>query len=590
MESMGVYMYTESNAFIPLEQAKKKIISETNKDVFNRLFSNKYLFLSVKENGVEYIYRKDIPFYIRLAKTNLIITENDYEKFGSAYNLLSSFFKISDNTAVFAMDDLIYCGIPAFLRNLLYYPVFENYDNRIEINSERFEVMGITVITYETQIKEYMRNVIKRKKETDHVLKSNFASTASYMGNKRKIAGFLIEAIIPHATDKCTFIDLMCGSGAMSRAFAQLSNTYASDAQEFCLYLARIQGHGLTKSNSQKILDRISYHYKINYDYLKNIYEKSLDEEAMVYLQNWSNKSDVYLSYQKCVERFPLYSSTEKTPQNIEEIIERHKKNTKEFPYCLFTLYFTNVFFGLHQCIQLDSIRYAIDNLKKEDRIWALGALVITAYQISSGHASHFAQPKKVTEKNIDKILIKRNKSAYHEFCKRLLCLAEESELTANEIHILSGPWKNALTYAKDNVLGKKLIYLDAPYKRDEYSRYYHVLETLVKYDYPSSELNGHMRSKKLKERFATEFFTKSAKAVEKIFVDIITEIIKSDMKCAWSYSDNGDASIINVINGVHEQTNCNISLYGIPHNHHSQRALEHSIHVTEYCIIFSPK
>lgn len=213
----------------------------------------------------------------------------------------------------------------------------------------------------------------------------------------------------------------------------------------------------------------------------------------------------------------------------------------------------------MHQCIQLDSLRYAVDQFSGEERLWALGILVVTVYQVSSGHANHFAQPKKITENNITDILIKRQKSAYHEFSKRLICLSEESESTANEIKLLPGPWKNALDYAVDSISGEKIVYLDAPYKRDEYSRYYHVLETMVKYDYPSSELKGQIRSKRLKERFATEFFTKNSHTVEKILVDVIIAILSSDMKCAWSYSDNGDASIINVISNVLAQTACKV-------------------------------
>lgn len=76
-------------------------------------------------------------------------------------------------------------------------------------------------------------------------------------------------------------------------------------------------------------------------------------------------------------------------------------------------------------------------------------------------------------------------------------------------IRTIDGPWKQALERMKPFVSLNSLVYLDAPYKRNEYSRYYHVLETMVKYDYPSSENKGHISSKSKGERFATEFFTK---------------------------------------------------------------------------------
>lgn len=585
-------MSIESNShFISLEQVRQQILVETGTDKFWKTFQNHYLFLRIKDksSGIEYISREDLPFYLRLAKVNANISEDTYNKFGAAKNLLSVFLKISDNTVIYISDYSENRQIPAFVRNLFYYPILVSRPSQIETHPSQFDLMGITVITYERQIKEYMDRVVKRKQDTDRIRHSNFTNTASYMGNKKKIAGFIVEALFPYISNDPFFIDLMCGSGAMSQAFAQLGVTYASDAQEFCKLLAKIQGSGFTKNHAIEVLEKLSYYYKKNYQELRKRYQKQLNGEATLYRRDWSDKTHIFSMYNEYVAGFSLYSSTEFIPEQLRALVNRYKKDSKKFPYCLFTLYFSNIFFGLHQCIQLDSLRYAVDQFSGEERLWALGILVVTVYQVSSGHANHFAQPKKVTENNITDILIKRQKSAYHEFSKRLICLSEESESTANEIKLLPGPWKNALDYAVDSISGEKIVYLDAPYKRDEYSRYYHVLETMVKYDYPSSELKGRIRSKRLKERFATEFFTKNSNTVEKILVDIIIAILSSDMKCAWSYSDNGDASIINVISNVLEQTACKVYLYGTSHNHQSQRGSNHKIPVTEYCIVFCP-
>jgi adenine-specific DNA methylase len=215
---------------------------------------------------------------------------------------------------------------------------------------------------------------------------------------------------------------------------------------------------------------------------------------------------------------------------------------------------------------------------------------VNTAYQVSSGHAGHFAQPKNISPNNILKTLSRRQKSAYHEFSKRFLCLAAESEQCRNEIKLVPGPWKTALELVNEQIGERAVIYLDAPYKRDEYSRYYHVLETLVKYDYPSSEFKGRTRSKKLGERFSTEFFTKTSSKVDLLFIQIIGTVLKAGMTCVWSYSSNGIASVIDVIDAVRKQIRCNVHLYGIPYQHQAQRKDGHKLSVTEYCIVFSPQ
>ena len=385
-------------------------------------------------------------------------------------------------------------------------------------------------------------------------------------------------------------MDLMCGSGAMSQAFAQLGPTYASDAQEFCQLLAKVQGRGFTKLRAQQVLERIAPYYNQHIQVLKELYQEQLEEEERLYLQDWSNREVVFSAYNEFVTRFQLYSSTSPISSELTALISQYKANPKKYPYCLFTLYFSNVFFGLLQCIQLDSLRYAVDQLKDEEKRWALGILVVTAYQVSSGHAGHFAQPRRISSQNILETLSQRQKSAYHEFSKRFLCLAEESERCQNEVKLISGPWQNALEFAGKYIGKQAVIYLDAPYKRDEYSRYYHVLETLVKYDYPSSELKGRIRSKKGGERFSTEFFTKTSSKVDNIFIKIITQVLEAGMTCVWSYSDNGVASVIDVINKVRNLVPCKIHLYGIPYQHQSQRKESHKLSVTEYCIVLSPR
>jgi adenine-specific DNA-methyltransferase len=53
---------------------------------------------------------------------------------------------------------------------------------------------------------------------------------------------------------------------------------------------------------------------------------------------------------------------------------------------------------------------------------------------------------------------------------------------------------------------GTAVIYADPPYSRAQYSRYYHLLETLVLYDYPEVTGKGRYRA----GRFTTDFSQRS--------------------------------------------------------------------------------
>lgn len=585
---MDAYMSIENDSnFIPLHIAKQWVTSHMQSGT--RFFDSQ-MILCIQDGDKDYILKDDMDYYANLVKINSNITEYDRQRFGGEGNLFSKFVKISDHTAIYLPDEPMVKPLPAFVRNLFYYSELLDSSHTLKRIPARFEVLGVIVITYESSVELYLEQMIQRKRELDRVRHSNFVNTTSYMGNKKRIAGFIIESMFPHLSKDSIFVDLMCGSGAMSQAFAQLGLTYASDAQNFCQLLAKIQGYGFSQIKAQQVLQKIGPYYHEHVQLLTNLFQTQLKGEEALYLLDWSDPEKVFSSYMAFSNQFQLYSSTAPINPELDELVSKYKENPQKKPYCLFTLYFSNVFFGLMQCIQLDSLRYAVDQLEGEEKTWALGVLVVTTYQVSSSHAGHFAQPRKLSVDNILKTLSQRKKSAFHEFSKRFLCLAEESEQCPNEIKLIAGPWQNALDFAEKDLGKHAVIYLDAPYKRDEYSRYYHVLETMVKYDYPSSEYNGHLRSKKLGERFSTEFFTKTSSKIDGIFADIITRIIKSGMVCVWSYSNNGDASIIDVIDRVRSQVQCKIHLYGVPYQHQAQRRAGHSLKVMEYCIVFSQK
>ena len=264
-------------------------------------------------------------------------------------------------------------------------------------------------------------------------------------------------------------------------------------------------------------------------------------------------------------------------------------------PYCLFSAYFSNIYFGLRQCVEIDSLRFAIDHLEDEDeRSWALGALVATLSYLGNTYGGHFAQPRfrKVKDINLREfvnLLERRVQSVFHEFAVRLENLARES-WTSKEIEVVPGPWQRSLEHAEALLTGGEVVvYLDAPYKRDEYSRYYHVLETLIKYDYPHSEGVGRVPKKEPGERFKSEFFTRDVAQIEAVLSDIFCSVLEKGWSCAWSYSDSGDATIVSVIEDVASETNCIVKSYCTPYTHKAQGG-KRSKKVREYLLIFRPR
>lgn len=550
---------------------------------------NKSLIVTIKRKDEKYLYKDDLEICKEIMHLNYNLPENDYMNVGYNESFLVERIKIETNTFFCYSLQESQKAAPVFIRNIIY--MFR--DKYKKCDRMEYDVLGVTIVTYNKFVAIYIENAMYRKYRLDQIKMSNFANSSAYMGSKKSLVGFVVEALWPHVEDDSVILDIMCGSGAVSNALAQMSNVYASDAQFFCRLLAKIQGAGFNKKKAFEILNELYIYYIDNLRSLQDECKNQLDLEKEVFHMDMNNPDLVFEKYKKYMENVDLYSSTESTSKKLMEKIQIRKSNNKLFPYCLFTYYFSNVYFGLEQCMQIDSIRYAIDTIQDEEvKNWVLGVLVVTVSAIASNHAGHFAQPKRVDEKSISEVIEKRKKSAWLEFSKRLLSVAAESERYSYNINIVDGPWKNALKQVANLDSSNLIVYLDAPYKRDEYSRYYHVLETVALYDYPASERKGCLRSKLNGERFRTEFFSKNTHVIEDNLKNTIVTILQVSKACVWSYSDNGVAFIPNVVNMVLREVTCKVYFYSIPHKHNSQRKKEKthkvsSLAVMEYCIVF---
>ena len=445
-----------------------------------------------------------------------------------------------------------------------------------------YDVPGGILISNNQYIINYLEQVEARRIIYKNARNNDFANTSTYMGIKRAITDFIVESIIPHCNEETAFLDIMCGSGSVSSIFAMFGKTYASDAQRFCTLLAKVQGKGLNIQYASKLLDYLYPFYIQNVKALNELFGDCVLLEDDIFHIDTANVDDIYNLYQELMLRTKLYSSTDKVTSEIFELINSRKCNNKMFPYCLFSTYFANIYFGIQQCIQLDSLRFAIDQVVEiNDQEWLLGILVISASVVATNYGGHFAQPKKVERSNVVEILEKRKISVWLEFSKRLIEIASESEQKTNDIVIIPGPCENVLKWLERKRGEELIVYLDAPYKRDDYSRYYHVLETLVLYDYPSAEYKGRNRSISKGERFQSEFSTRTVEKIENALVHIVTKVLETNNICVWNYSNNGNASIINVINRVKKFGPCDVFIYETSHRHVGQGSSKKRVNST---------
>ncbi len=384
----------------------------------------------------------------------------------------------------------------------------------------------------------------------------DFANSAYYLGSKRRLGPFLSEALHCFAPDAEAVVDLMCGSGAASGAFSRHVPVVASDAQSFSLLLARVQGGGMTPDRAEGVLCEVLGRARPHLSDLQ-----SLAADAIAAEQAWLHGPGDPQACLAAAAAFPTYRSDDPPGRTVRgwdpvALVAERRSDPAAYPYVLFLAYFANRFVGVRQATEIDSLRYAIDGLSGLEREWALGALVVSVSAVATTYAGHFAQPlvndRSLSDRVFRQLLRKRPMSVIREFEARLRSLAASSADVRHPVTPVPGPWRDGLEASGAALGGRRpVVYLDPPYTREEYSRYYHVLETLADYRYPSAVGPGRVPGKGPGGRFASEFFTRSRSRMIASLAALIAEPLSRGWPVLWSYGSSAAVDATDVLGAV---------------------------------------
>jgi adenine-specific DNA-methyltransferase len=176
-------------------------------------------------------------------------------------------------------------------------------------------------------------------------------------------------------------------------------------------------------------------------------------------------------------------------------------------PARLVTERYANVYFGIVQSVEIDSLRAAIESTYPTTgtvRDLCLCALLLACITCATG--PHFAQPAQVNSMHSLRVIVERRaRSVVWEFDLALGRLAARRPPRLPFADATRLNWREALTRFGDRVEGTVAgVYIDPPYSKLQYSRYYHVLNVLLAYDYPPVSGAGRYppRDRRLSSRF----------------------------------------------------------------------------------------
>jgi len=293
-------------------------------------------------------------------------------------------------------------------------------------------------ISYESQSKARIKTSVIPGKENDPCAdKFPMLHTIKYSGCKSRLLPIIVWLVKQVVKPGGTVLDLMAGTHCVGYALKQQYQIYANDIQE--------------------------YSYIIGKAYIKN---------------------GGYSVNGGLAEKDLLSSIT---------------RNNKAGRFDLFQKAYADTYFTESQCIEIDNIRAAVDEVpspRKELYLTTLMSAMCYASN-STGHFAEFLSKKPPEPKSVQDLFFKK--------CGNISVVANryENDVFNTEHRAFLDGTNPRLT----KIVGESdLLYVDPPYSPAQYSRFYHVLETLVKYDYPSVEFKGRYR----KDRYFSAFCRKS--------------------------------------------------------------------------------
>ncbi len=356
------------------------------------------------------------------------------------------------------------------------------------------------------------------------------AVPTKYMGSKRSLAPKIARRI-SREHPGATVLDVFSGMCAVGTQLVSRHPLLTNDIHAFAEAVADAFFVADEEGPRQQDLSKFLAQYERNRRELLAVVDSRLKRERGAI--EGAPRPHGWKKFREFTER-DLSGAVPKQLAGLDAL-DSYRRNNRKFPYCLVSSYFGSAYFGVSQSVEIDSIRFAIDQAPKRLRSRYLSALVhATSHCAASpGHFAQFLIPR--NKQNTLYIARIRQRSVLTRFLAALASFPAIECFDRDRNRVFRSDATSLLASAKNEFPKRDfVIYADPPYSKAQYSRYYHVLETIILYDYPECESKGRYR----KDRFQTNF-SRSAGVI-----GAMTEFIKAAARLGAplyvSYPRNG--------------------------------------------------
>lgn len=337
----------------------------------------------------------------------------------------------------------------------------------------------------------------------------NAPHITKYMGSKKQIIEFVIQGIQDSYLGG-PVCDLFAGSAVLAGALRNSVPVFSNDIQTYSSCLAKTY--------------LSDYDWAENHSILEEIVQKAT-ERANIFFNEYSHlifDYDVELSLEQ-------FQQLEKKQQDLLEY------NFSKFKYHLFVKNYSGTYWSYNQCVWIDALRSVADDYKNTSFYYLILSCLMFAMSYNSQSTGHYAQYRDpTTEESMNDIKIYRQKEILPYFQRKFEEFRQVLGRNNHSHKVTSLDYLDCLDLLEPNTT----VYADPPYCFVHYSRFYHAIETLVRYDYPDVRFKGRYRTDRHQSPFCIR--TKVSKAFEKMFLKIKAK----RANLVLSYSNTGMISL----------------------------------------------
>ncbi len=370
-----------------------------------------------------------------------------------------------------------------------------------------------------------------------------------YLGSKLRIMddiGSVVLKLDPYGGRIC---DLFSGSGTVSGYFRDKRPVTSIDIQEYSKILCgAVLSSGLEKDVQLSDIINGKFFEKSTSMFSPLV---QYECECLELLKNGT-----YEPMYDLIENGSIYASKingfkGSRPLNncLGTVIENLEKSQSWSSDYSITILYGGLYFSFEQAIGIDCIRHYINNNPDSDERNILYASLMGATSdIVNTVGKQFAQPLRVINSqgelkkvHRNKIINDRSENIYEHFINWTNEYKKLGQVNYGH-ECICGDYADVLdNFDKDYF---SVIYADPPYTRYHYSRYYHILETIAKNDFPqitttfendSRISRGMYRANRYQSPFCIE--SKAGRAFDSLF----KKVSRFDAPFILSYSPYTD-------------------------------------------------